>query len=137
MPTTYADLNMAPPKSWDEFEDIVCFAAKNRWRNAEFSRRGRDGQRQDGVDVLGLDDQGQLVGLQCKNTVDGLSKEVVLEEVGKAESSRPALAHLYVNTTGPTDKVLQEFARTLSEQRGHPHNRNRSTARPRKANAGP
>lgn len=114
---TYADLNMAPPKSWDEFEEIVCSAAKNRWRNADFARHGRQGQRQDGVDVFGSDDQGRLVGLQCKNTVSGLSRDVVLDEVGKAESFKPELAHLYVVTTGPTDKVLQEFARELSESR--------------------
>lgn len=116
---TYADLNMAPPKSWDEFEDIVCSAAKNRWRNADFTRHGRQGQRQDGVDVFGTDDQGRLVGLQCKNTLSGLSKEAVLDEVAKAESFRPALAHLYVVTTCSTDKVLQEFTRQLSETREH------------------
>ncbi len=115
---TYADMNMAPPKSWDEFEEIVCSAAKNRWRNAEFSRHGRQGQRQDGVDVFGTDDQGRLVGLQCKNTVAGLSKEVVRDEVGKAESFQPPLAHLYVVTTGPTDKALQQFAREMSDERG-------------------
>ncbi|MDZ7938248.1 MAG: hypothetical protein U5M53_08210 [Rhodoferax sp.] len=108
---------MAPPNSWDEFEDIVCSAAKNRWRNANFTRHGRQGQRQDGVDVYGDDDQGRLVGLQCKNTLSGLSREVVLDEVGKAESFKPALAHLYVVTTGSTDKALQEFARQLSETR--------------------
>ncbi|MBT9491334.1 MAG: hypothetical protein IV107_03080 [Paucibacter sp.] len=37
--------------------------------------------------------------------------------MGKAESFKPELDHLYVVTTGPTDKVLQEFARELSESR--------------------
>jgi hypothetical protein len=49
--------------------------------------------------------------------VAGLSREVVRDEVDKAQSFRPALAHLYVVTTGPTDKALQEFARELSEER--------------------
>jgi hypothetical protein len=91
---TYADLNMASTKSWDEFEDIVCSAAKNRWRNDDCMRPGRYVQRRDEVDVFGTDDEGRLVGLQCKHTLSGLSKEAVLAEEENAESIRPALVHL-------------------------------------------
>lgn len=114
---TYANLRMPPPKSWDEFEAIVCSAAKNRWKSPDFALHGRQGQRQDGVDVYGKDDKGRLVGLQCKNTWSGLSTATVTSEVEKAESFKPALTHLYVATTADTDKNLQEFVRELSAAR--------------------
>jgi hypothetical protein len=114
---TYANLRMPPPKSWDEFEAIVCSAAKNRWSNPDFTLHGRQGQRQDGVDVFGLDNKGHMVGLQCKNTLSGLSTTTVTDEVEKAESFKPALSQLYVATTADTDKALQEFVRELSSLR--------------------
>ncbi|MDQ0589886.1 hypothetical protein [Variovorax paradoxus] len=114
---TLADFRMPPPRSWDEFEAIVCSAAKNRWGNPEFTRHGRQGQRQNGVDVFGQDDKGRLVGLQCKNTLDGLTDATISAEVEKAESFKPALQQLFVVTTADTDKHLQEFVRELSEQR--------------------
>jgi len=114
---TYANLRMPPPKSWDEFEAIVCSAAKSRWGSPDFTLHGRQGQRQDGVDVFGTDNKGRMVGLQCKNTWSGLSKTTIAEEVEKAESFKPALAQLYVATTADTDKDLQEFVRELSSVR--------------------
>lgn len=114
---TYANTRMPPPKSWDEFEAIVCSAAKNRWKSPDFTLHGRQGQRQDGVDVYGKDDKGRLVGLQCKNTWSGVSTTTVDDEVDKAESFKPPLAHLYVVTTADTDKNLQVFVRELSAER--------------------
>lgn len=115
---TYANTLMPPPKSWDEFEAVVCSAAKNRWNSPDFTLHGRQGQRQDGVDVYGKDEKGRLIGLQCKNTWSGVSQATINDEVGKAESFKPALAHLYVATTADTDKRLQEFVRELSAARG-------------------
>lgn len=114
---TLANSHVAPPKGWDEFEDVVCSAAKNRWRNPDFTRHGRQGQSQDGVDVYGKDENGHLIGLQCKNTWSGVTERTVEDEVKKAEAFRPTLAKLYIATTAPTDKTIQEFVRLLSDKR--------------------
>jgi hypothetical protein len=45
---TIANANIPPPRSWDEFEDIVLSAAKRRWSSTEFYRHGRQEQRQRG-----------------------------------------------------------------------------------------
>jgi hypothetical protein len=108
---TFAELRVPPPKSWDAFEAIVCSAAKSRWKSADFSQHGRQGQRQDGVDVYGKDDRGRLVGLQCKNTWTGLAQGTITDEVEKAQSFKPQLEQLYVVTTADTDKILQAFVR--------------------------
>jgi len=114
---TYADLKVAPPRSWDEFEAITCSSAKNRWNNPNFTRHGRQGQMQDGVDVYGNDNDGKLVGLQCKNSVSGVTEEVIAEEVKKAEAFTPALTHLYIATTADTDRKVQGAVRDLSTAR--------------------
>lgn len=114
---TYADLKVDPPRSWDEFEAITCSSAKNRWNNPNFTRHGRQGQKQDGVDVYGNDYDGRLVGLQCKNTVSGVTKEAIAEEVTKAEAFTPTLTHLYIATTADTDRKIQSAVREISAAR--------------------
>ena len=114
---TLANSRVAPPRGWDEFEDIVCSAAKSRWSHPNFTRHGRSGQAQSGVDIYGDDDQGQLVGLQCKNTWNGVSENSIKEEVALAEAFRPSLSKLYIATTAETDKNIQLFVRELSAVR--------------------
>lgn len=114
---TYANTQMQPPKSWDEFEAIVCSAAKNRWKSPNFYLHGNQGQPQDGVDVYGKDEEGRQVGIQCKNTRSGLSEATIQREVNKAESFTPKLAHFFIATTTNTDKNLQAFVRELSSER--------------------
>ena len=114
---TFADSRVAPPRSWDEFEDIVCSAAKNRWKNPDFTRHGRQGQRQDGVDIYGSDQKGMLVGIQCKNTWSGITSNMIAQEVQKAESFQPRLTSLYIATTAETDQAVQRSVREMSSAR--------------------
>ena len=88
---TIANANIPTPKSWDEFEDIVLSATKLRWKSTDFFRNGRQGQRQDGVDVFGNSAEGMMIGVQCKNTIHRLSEDVVCSEIKKAESFEPTL----------------------------------------------
>lgn len=111
---TYAGSRMPPPQAWDEFEHIVCSAAKNRWDNPDFTRHGRQGQTQDGVDVYGNDLNEELVGLQCKNTVGKLDEKIILAEVEKAKRFDKALAKLFIATTLDTDRKLQRVVRQIS-----------------------
>lgn len=114
---TLANLRADPPRGWDEFEDIVCSAAKNRWKNEDFTRHGRQGQSQHGVDVYGMNNKGQMIGLQCKNTCSGVTMDTVNDEVKIAETFKPPLFKLYIATTAPTDSSIQESVRLLSEKR--------------------
>jgi hypothetical protein len=110
---TIASSYVPPPKSWDEFEDIVLSAAKLRWQEPAFSR----GQKQDGVDVYGCDSENRLICIQCKNTVSGCSIAVINEEVSKAEAFAPNIHQLFIATTAKRDADLQREVRLLSEGR--------------------
>lgn len=116
MPTISSSV-VPPPKSWDEFEDITLAASKLRWNSTDFQRHGRTGQKQDGVDVFGLDDDDRHIGIQCKNTVDGISMDVIRKEIANAEGFEPLLDRLYIATTSKRDAPLQKEVRLLSEVR--------------------
>lgn len=114
---TIASSNIPPPKSWDEFEDITLGAAKLRWNSSDFYRNGRSGQKQDGVDIWGHDDDHRHIGVQCKNTVDSISLTTIKKEIANAENFEPMLDRLYVATTAKRDAVLQRAVRDISSQR--------------------
>jgi hypothetical protein len=114
---TIASSNVPTPKSWDEFEDITLAAAKLRWNSSDFYRNGRQGQKQDGVDIWGHDDDNRHIGVQCKNTVDGISLTTVKAEIANAEAFEPKLDRLYIATTAKRDAVLQKDVREISKQR--------------------
>jgi hypothetical protein len=114
---TIASSNVPTPKSWDEFEDITLAAAKLRWNSPDFYRNGRQGQKQDGVDIWGHDDDNRHIGVQSKNTVDGISLATVEAEISNAESFTPKLDRLYIATTARRDGTLQKAVREISQQR--------------------
>ena len=114
---TIASSNIPPPKGWNEFEDITLSAAKLRFGTPDFYRYGRQGQKQGGVDIWGHDQKQRHVGIQCKNTVDGVTEKTVISEIENAESFAPKLDVLYIATTAKRDAVLQKTIRGISAQR--------------------
>ena len=114
---TFANSSLPKPHSWDEFEKIILSVAKIRWENPDFTRHGRPGQAQQGVDVYGRDKSDAMIGIQCKNTTRGIREDTILAEVSEAEQFKPALAKLYIATTAEADAVTQSFARQVSEAR--------------------
>ena|SRR6185437_8917001 len=113
---TISSSNTPTPQSWDEFENITLSAAKLRWYSSDFFRNGRPGQKQDGVDIWGHDDDGRHIGVQCKNTVDGVSLETVKSEFKNAKAFVPKLDRLYIATTAERDGPLQKAVRKLSDK---------------------
>lgn len=111
---TLAHSNLPTPKSWDEFEDITLSAMQVRFSSSNLVRHGRQGQRQDGVDIYGDDDKNKFIGVQCKNTLDGLTVKLIGTEVSHAESFSPKITHLYIATTAKRDAQLQKHVREIN-----------------------
>ncbi|NWH07867.1 MAG: hypothetical protein HXY22_04330 [Alphaproteobacteria bacterium] len=114
---TLAGLVLPPPRSWDEFEEIALSAAKLRWNSTDLYRHGRQGQRQDGVDIFGHAADGRHIGIQGKNTVDGITVTTVNSEVAQAETFQPPLDALYIATTAKRDVAIQKQVRLISQRR--------------------
>lgn len=82
------------------------------------TRNGRRGQRQKGVDLIGMRNgsPAHYVGIQCKLKSDGkgLDEDEVRGEVEKALTFKPALREYYIVTTAPDDVAMQELARIIT-----------------------
>ena len=81
---TLSNSHLPKPKSWDEFEDITLDALRFRWNSPDLTRHGRQGQKQDGVDIYGMDSFGQQIGVQCKNTISKITPQLIDSEISNA-----------------------------------------------------
>ena len=86
-----------------------------RLRRSE--KNGRPGQKQHGVDIVGPDEIGRRVGVQCKRYKTPLTLDSVTNEVAKAEEFKPKLSALFIATTSDRDAKLQEQVPELSDKR--------------------
>ncbi|MBU3199490.1 hypothetical protein LL037_23860 [Clostridium estertheticum] len=114
---TLAQMNIPTPKSWDEFEEITLDALKSRWDSKDLSRHGRQGQTQNGVDIYGVDNLYQSIGVQCKKYDTNLTIATIKDEIAKAENFEPILTRLYFATTAPRDAKLQREIRLICKGR--------------------
>lgn len=109
------------PKNWDTFEDIVCDIFARELNNRNFQRYGRSGQKQFGVDVVGISD-GKIIGIQCKHFPNGKITESDLDnEVEKAESFFPKIENFYFVTSADRDTEITSYVYKLSQQREKEH----------------
>jgi hypothetical protein len=108
----------APPKSWEEFEDLCADLYALIWNDKGTQKHGRQGQPQGGVDVYGRPDGKNYTGVQCKKKSiwppTDLTTDEIDEEVEKAKTWKPGLKHLIIATTAPNDQKAQHHARQIT-----------------------
>jgi hypothetical protein len=111
----------APPRSWDQFEELCADLFEALWSDPALVRHGRAGQAQDGVDIVAARGAIHPIGLQCKKKsrwpVTRLRKQEIDAEIGKAEHFQPELKEFYILTTAATDEAVQEHVRKLNIER--------------------
>lgn len=116
----YVHFDLAPPRSWDHFEELCADTFQEEWQDATLVRHGRAGQAQHGVDIVGRIGAVWPVGLQCKKKTRWPVKEVrtseLDEEVEKAKNFNPPLQAFYLISTAPDDQPLQEHARIITDR---------------------
>lgn len=116
-------IQIAPPKSWERFEDLCHALFKKVWSDPLAQKEGRRGQPQHGVDIVGSPQAERSLyhAVQCKgkdtNYGSTADWDEVLSEIRKAEKFSPRLSHWIFATTAPVDGKLQEAARKLSIER--------------------
>lgn len=114
----FVHFEQAPPRSWDQFEELCADVFQDEWRDTGLVRHGRSGQSQDGVDIVGRDGALWPVGIQCKKKstwpVKTLTRKDLEKEVQKAKAFKPALKAFYLVTTAPDDEDIQACAREIS-----------------------
>jgi hypothetical protein len=119
----FLDKQIAPPKSWEKFEDLCLALFRRLWGDQLALKHGRRGQPQHGVDVYGCIDMSgaNYQGVQCKGKDANYgAKATVAElknEIQRADRFNPPLQKWIFATTAPADVELQEAARMISEER--------------------
>jgi len=119
----FTDKQIAPPKSWEKFEDLCLALFKQIWGDPLAVKHGRKGQPQRGVDIYGCVDASgaTLQAVQCKGKDANYgAKATVAElkaELAKADKFEPPLQKWIFATTAPADFKLQAAARRLSKER--------------------
>jgi hypothetical protein len=114
---------IAPPKSWEQFEELCLVLFRAIWQDPTAQKNGRRGQPQHGIDIFGMPGRpsGSFYGVQCKGKDAGYGSVLTVtelnREVEKADLFVPALKIFIMATTAPRDVHLQQHTRELSEAR--------------------
>lgn len=110
---------LRPPPSWEKFEEICADLFSRIWNDTQLVRYGRDGQRQNGVDIYGKEN-GADSGVQCKGKrVWPPTKLTVAEidaEAEKAKKFSPALKIYILATTAENDVHATDRANEISAE---------------------
>lgn len=110
----------APPRSWEQFEELCADIFQSAWRDPALVRHGRAGQRQNGVDIVARNGALYPIGIQCKKRskwpVSRLTIKQIDAEIKEALVFEPALKAFYILTTAPDDVELLKHVRTINEQ---------------------
>lgn len=103
MPSIY-EIGVPVPPSYQEFESIVSSYFSDRFLK-EFQKYGRQGQNQDGIDLIGGD-----MGVQCKNYgIAKLTESILESDICRAERITPQLSRLFIVATAPRDVKIQNY----------------------------
>lgn len=110
----------APPRSWDQFEELCADIFHAEWGDPALVRHGRAGQRQSGVDIVARNGAHYPIGLQCKKRarwpVSRLTKSEIDREVQEALNFTPRLKSFYILTTAPDDSTLLGHVRDINQR---------------------
>lgn len=99
-------MNFPKPANWQDFQTFIKDLMNEKYEGG-FDVFGRNGQAQNGIDILGQDN-GQVIGVQCKRfDSTKLTFKIVENEVNKADNNNPPLQKFIFVTTTPRDKNIQ------------------------------
>lgn len=119
--TDLLHLEMPPPRSWEQFEELCADLFELMWSDPGLVRHGRAGQTQQGVDIVAKRGGVYPIGLQCKKKGAWPPKKLTFAdieaEVGEAEDFIPPLQEFYLLTSAVADAKLEKQVRELSAKR--------------------
>jgi hypothetical protein len=113
---------IAPPKYWQEFEDLCRAIFRHVWNDDTATKNGRTGQQQHGTDISGRPRGSDgFHGVQCKDKDTILGSEVTQAEfdaeITKAEKFKPAFQRWALVSTAAKNAKMEEYARKRSAER--------------------
>ena len=105
---------LPPPSNWQDFQDLVAQIATMQYVPESVQSYGRQGQRQNGVDIYAESGAGQKIGIQCKETKKGLNKRQIEDEANAAKGFSQKLDLFVIATTERNDRPLLDYVMELN-----------------------
>lgn len=103
---------LPPPSNWQDFQDLVVQIASMHYESAQ--DYGRQGQRQNGVDIYAETWDKKKIGIQCKETKSELNDKVVEKDAEDAKGFSQKLDLFIIATTHRRDARLQDWVIRLN-----------------------
>jgi hypothetical protein len=112
---TLATAHFHEPKDWNEFEDMCADLFSREWGDANAFRYGRQGQRQNGVDIYGAV---KAAAVQCKGRRYWPLRELTTSDidaaVAEAKTFQHPISEFTIATTAPVGTEQQDHALALT-----------------------
>jgi hypothetical protein len=119
MPTPTGS-HLPQPKDWNEFEDICADLFGREWGDRNAFRYGRQGQRQDGIDIYGKPSNGGAAAVQCKGRRKWpprpMTTDDIDEAVAEAKKFRHPITEFTIATTADDDRDIQDHALEITRE---------------------
>jgi hypothetical protein len=108
-------MSFLKPANWQDFQIFIKDLLNEKY-NEGFDIYGRNGQSQDGIDILGSCHT-NVIGVQCKRLDSELTMKLIKEEIEKTDKSNLELTKYIFATTTPRDKNIQKEVMLLNLER--------------------
>lgn len=106
------------PADWQNFERL-CITLMSEIYGCKFQAYGRSGQRQNGVDALGILPNGDVIAVQCKGRDQGYGSRLKPKDIHTAvretNNFKNRIAHFYILSTCPNDVALEDEAVQITQ----------------------
>jgi hypothetical protein len=106
------------PADWQNFERL-CITLMSEIYGYKFQAYGRSGQRQNGVDALGILPNGDVIAVQCKGKDQGYGSRLKPKDIHTAvketKNFKNRIAHFYILSTCPNDVTLEDEAVQITQ----------------------
>jgi hypothetical protein len=110
-----ATSHLPQPTDWNEFEDMCADLFSREWGDANAFRYGRQGQRQNGVDIYGAV---KTAAVQCKGRRHWPLRELKTSDIDAAVTEAKAFQHpiseFTIATTAPVGTEQQDHALAIT-----------------------
>lgn len=118
--------SLTPPKNWQDFEELCYLLWSSKW-GPETHKHGRQGQKQDGVDIYGKQyPSNKYSAIQCKGKNGNYGKKLTKTEIDRecklAKNFKSSLVTFIFATTSPRDTKIQDYCRQLTETKKYGFN---------------
>jgi hypothetical protein len=108
-------MNFPIPANWQDFQILIKDILNEKY-DGGFDVYGRNGQSQDGVDIL-KSQKNSIIGVQCKRINSKLTLNMIKDEVKKSDNSNLGLTKYIFATTNKRDKEIQKEIATFNKER--------------------